>query len=170
MNTQTANRFFKLRENGKKMAYQVYSDCLLKYLDSSKAVAKVSITDFRDTLGNIQKKVFDDENNPQMQSLKIGEHVIVFWVEAGGRQWYLGLVDHIYEDGSISVNHFVPATRSNKLTWTFPDEPDIQIVEMEQLLKSNVTASYLYSTRIKCCIDQNTVDEVESQLKHVTLA
>ena len=32
MNTQTANRFFKLRENGKKMAYQVYSDCLLKYL------------------------------------------------------------------------------------------------------------------------------------------
>ena len=116
MNTQTANRFFKLRENGKKMAYQVYSDCLLKYLDSSKAVAKVSITDFRDTLGNIQKKVFEDKNNPQMQSmqsLKIGEHVIVFWVEAGDRQWYLGLVDHIYEDGSISVNHFVPATLSN---------------------------------------------------------
>ena len=69
MNTQTANRFFKLRENGKKMAYQVYSDCLLKYLDSSKAVAKVSITDFRDTLGNIQKKVFEDKNNPQMQSM-----------------------------------------------------------------------------------------------------
>ena len=46
MNTQTANQFFKLRENGKKMAYKVYSDCLLKYLDSSKAVAKVSITDF----------------------------------------------------------------------------------------------------------------------------
>ena len=53
MNTQTANRFFQLRENGEKMAYQIYSDCLLKYFDSSKAVAKVSITDFRNTLGNI---------------------------------------------------------------------------------------------------------------------
>ena len=55
--------------------------------------------------------MFEDKNNPQMQSmqsLKIGEYVIVFSVEAGGRQWYLGLVDHIYEDGSISVNHFVP--------------------------------------------------------------
>ena len=53
MNTQTANRFFQLRENGEKMAYQIYSDCLLKFFDSSKAVAKVSITDFRNTLGNI---------------------------------------------------------------------------------------------------------------------
>ena len=74
MNTQTANRFFKLRENGKKMAYKVYSDCFLKYLDSSKAVAKVSITDFRDILGNIQKKVFESEDiildnqSHQMQS------------------------------------------------------------------------------------------------------
>ena len=129
------------------MAYKVYSDCVLKYLDSSKAVAKVSITDFRDTLGNIQKKVFESEDiildnqsqSHQMQSthLKIGEHVIVFWVEAGNLLWYLGLVDHIYED-SISVNHFVPATRLNKLKWTFPDEPDIQIVELEQVLKSNV--------------------------------
>ena len=61
--------------------------------------------------GDIQKKVSDNENNPQMQSLKIGEHVIVFWVETGDRQWYLGLVDHINEDGSISVNHLVSATR-----------------------------------------------------------
>ena len=53
MNTQTANQFFQLRENGEKMAYQIYSDCLLKYFDSSKPVAKVSITDFRNTLGNI---------------------------------------------------------------------------------------------------------------------
>ena len=138
MNTQTAKRFFKLRENGKKMPYEVYSECLLKYLDASKAVAKVSIRDFRDTLGNIQRKVFNEDNHchqlQSTQSLKIGEHVIVFWVEAGNRLWYLGLVDHTYEDGSISVNHFVPATRSNKLTWTFPDEPDIQIVKMAQVL------------------------------------
>ena len=80
----------------------------------------------------------------------------------------MGLVDHIYED-SISVNHFVPATRLNKLTWTFPDEPDIQIVELEQVLKSNVKASYLQSTRIRCYIDQTTVDEVEWQLKQAAL-
>ena len=88
MNTQiAANRFFQVRENGEKMAYQVYADCVLKYLDSSKAVAKVSITDFRDTsFGWGGLKVSDDENNPQMQSLKIGEDVIVFWVEAGDRQ------------------------------------------------------------------------------------
>ena len=53
VNTQTANQFFQLRENGEKMAYQIYCDCLLKFFDSSKAVAKVSITDFRNTLGNI---------------------------------------------------------------------------------------------------------------------
>ena len=35
MNTQTANRFFQLRENGEKMAYQIYSDCLLKYFQQS---------------------------------------------------------------------------------------------------------------------------------------
>ena len=33
--------------------------------------------------GGILKKVSDDVNNPQMQSLKIGEHIIVFWVEPG---------------------------------------------------------------------------------------
>ena len=89
---------------------------------SSKAVAKLSITDLRDTLGNIHKKVFANEEHNEDQS------VIVFWVEAGKRQWYLGLVDQIHEDGSIFVNHFFLATRSNKLTWTFPKEPDVQIV------------------------------------------
>ena len=90
----------------------------------------------------------NQSHQKQSTHLKIGEHVIVFWVDAGNQLWYLGLVDHIYED-SISVNHFVPATRLNKLTWTFPDEPDIQIVELEQVLKSNVKASYLQSTRIR---------------------
>ena len=43
---------------------------------------------------------------------------------------------------------------SNKLTCTFPEEADVQIMEMKQLLKSNVTATYLHLTRIRCCIDQ----------------
>ena len=51
----------------------------------------------------------------------------------------------------------------------FPDEPDTKIVEMEQVLKSNVKASYQHQTSIRCYIDQTAVDEVQWQLKQATL-
>ena len=38
----------------------------------------------------------------------------------------------------------------------FPDEPDTQIVEMEQVLKSNVKTSYQHQTPIRFCINQTT--------------
>ena len=72
-------------------------------------------------------------------------------------------VDPIYEDSSISVNCFVPATRSNKLTWMFPDEPDTPIVEMELVLKPNLKTSYQHQTPIRYCINQTAVDEVQWQ-------
>ena len=90
MNTQTANRFFKLRENGKKMAYRVYSHCLLKYLDSAKLCQKYQLQTLKTHWVTFRKKVFENEDNQidgmqSMQSLKMGEHVIVFWVESGNR-------------------------------------------------------------------------------------
>ena len=170
MNTQAANRFFRLRENGKKFSSQVYANCLFRYFDTSKAVAKVTIPDFVMSLGNIEDVLFKEPTTKEKKENKsvtvsIGEHVAVLWNVAGKYEWYLGLVDYVYEDSSISVSHFVQASRTNKLIWTIPDESDIHIVELEQIIMSNFRVSYLQSQRIRCALSKEVAKEIEASLK-----
>ncbi len=170
MNTQAANRFFRLRENGKKFPSKTYGDCLMRYLDTSKSVARVTIPDFVETLGNIQEVLFETPAIEKKQKLSTatvstGEHVAVIWNVAGRYEWYLGLVDYVHEDLSISVSHFVQALRSNKLIWTIPDESDIQIIKPEQIIKSKFKVQYLQSQRIRCALDKDIAQEIERELQ-----
>ena len=59
---------------------------------------KSSISGFRDTSDNIQREVFENQDNhyhqmQSMQSMKIGALVIDSWFDAGNWLWYFGLVD-----------------------------------------------------------------------------
>ena len=98
-------------------------------------------------------------------TVSTGEHVAVIWNVAGRYEWYLGLVDYVHEDLSISVSHFVQASRSNKLIWTIPDESDIQIIEPEQIIKSKFKVQYLQSQRIRCALDKDIAQEIERELQ-----
>ena len=93
----------KWKKNG---ITSLYADCFLRYFDTIKTVAILTIPDFLKTLGNIQVLFKTTKEQNQKFSVSTGEHVAVFWNEAGKIKWYLGLVDYVYEDSSISVKSF----------------------------------------------------------------
>ncbi len=115
--------------------------------------------DLKKALGDLQQLFLDDvsdaASDPQPingnSEFTVGEHVAVFWIEQNIYTWYLGCIDHVTDEG-IFVSHFVPS-RKGKREWTFPDEMDIQLVEVEQILQRSIPISYLQSARIRCCIE-----------------
>jgi hypothetical protein len=169
LNMKSLNSFFRLRQNGKKLPSCINADCLIKYLDTSRSVTQVTIPDLQNTLGNLEQSLCDasaQEKDAHAETdIQIGEHVAVFWIEGNDYKWYLGLVDHINEDG-IHVSHFIPARR-DKTVWGLPDEVDLQTVEEDQLIKRKLCVAYLQTSRIRCSIELDIVHEIEATLKTI---
>ena len=68
MNTQTLNKFFRLRRYGKKLESEEYSICLKRYLDTSRSVKQVTLPDLQNTLTELQKSLFD-KNSEQISAV-----------------------------------------------------------------------------------------------------
>ena len=89
----------------------MYAEWLEKYLDTSRSVAQVTIPDLQNTLGHLQKSMFDvcESVSSSEYNIHIGEHVAVFWIEKNDQyNWYLGIIDNVNENG-IHVSHSIPS-------------------------------------------------------------
>ena len=96
-----------------------------------------------------------------------GQHVVVYWDEgAEVRNWYLGVIDDIDDQGNLSVSHFMKANRNDDTTWTYPERGDVQPVQREQILLAPVNVTYPLSVRrIRCVMAERDVQVVREKMK-----
>ena len=128
---KTLDNFSKLRHKDKKLDYKSYSECLKKYLDTSRSTNLVTIPDLQNTLRQIQNFLFEEAyhniNNSYVaeSDLQDGEHITVFRLRTVLKHGTRVLVEK-FNDHGIFVAQFVSSRI--KTGWIFLNEADIQII------------------------------------------
>ena len=139
---------FRLRSKGNQyLALDEYVKSLSKYLDDSHSVTKVTLDDLHQVLLEVEAKsrnaaessearhkrnekkqsMDKTEQENEMAELAVGQHVIVYWDEgADSKQWYLGVIEVINNEGDVFVAHFTRAKTSDNSSWIFPVQRDLQ--------------------------------------------
>ncbi len=116
-------KFFKLKQNGKRLDDDDYVNCLITYFDNLTSLNKLTLLDLQNVLGSIQSLVFGPVTAPlsiQIHKLFLaGEHVIVVWQDRK-YMWELAVVQK-YESPKVVISHLV-STNSSKSSWVFPEE------------------------------------------------
>ena len=101
-----------------------------------------------------------DDLNPE--NLRQGEHVALFWIEnTDDVIWYLGIVDSI-ENDSISILH-LKRTDKQGLKWILPENPELRIVDMDQILVKNISVMY-YGVSCRIEISKAILSEINSKV------
>ena len=167
MNTQTLNKFFRLRRYGKKLESEEYSICLKRYLDTSRSVKQVTLPDLQNTLTELQKSLFDknSEQISAVSNVSLGEHVAVYWMVKDTPEWFLAIVQCLNDDG-IDVLPLTPSPRKNRTEWAYHQNCKVYTIEEEQLIQRNIAVGSFHTERVKCVITNYIVLNIDTQLKN----
>jgi len=71
------------------------------------------------------------EQSKAFNELKVGEHVIAFWIEGSKAIWHLGVVEDI-KNGNPIVSYMVRKDTSGK-SWTYPECAEILEISQDQV-------------------------------------
>ena len=179
---------FRLKSSSRKnLSTEEYSDNLAQYLDDQQNISSLTMNDLNIVLGKLKDKTVSASIQPSASSstcstttsplaitnedtlqIAVGEHVAVFWVgENNSAEWYLGVVESIEQD-SYTVLHLVRKDITG-CQWVFPYEPDVHVVENEQVLASKLRVQYHHShhseTEMRCTITKEVASKIQNALE-----
>ena len=162
---------FRLKRDNRNLTNEEYADNLINFFGSASKIDSIKSSDLDNAISKITgdsmapKSVARnlnllDDLNPE--NLRQGEHVALFWIEnTDDVIWYLGIVDSI-ENDNISILH-LKRTDKQGLKWILPENPELRIVDMDQILVKNISVMY-YGVSCRIEISKAILSEINSKV------
>ena len=66
------------------------------------------------------------------------------------------VIDSTRKEGQVFVSNMVKTDKKG-LRWLFPDEADIQLTKLDQIIVRNIPASYQLTSMIRCEVSQKNL-------------
>ena len=180
---------FRLKRNSKNLETCEYAANLSVYLNQSRSMTTLTLSDLRNVLTGLHSlrsdQVSDDvemdgeeeqeESNPvendeglsQPQiltntntSFEYGEHVACFWFNDDESKYEWYLgVVDGMNGEKVRVSHMKRSDRKG-LNWLFPEEADVHDASTDQILMRHIQVNYTLTAMIRCVIPCETLDHI----------
>ena len=100
-------------------------------------------------------KEINKETSELENDYHYGEHIACVWADDVGNDtnWHLGVVDK-YENGELLVS-YMKRTDKKGLNWLFPEEAEIHVTHIDQIIARNIPVKYSLTAMMRCILDSN---------------
>ena len=169
---------FRLRRNRKNLDTEKYASNLSLYLDQSRNMSSLTISDLRNVLTGLSETNSKSESTANDTGTEkregdsefcYGEHVACFWYDnqESRYQWHLGVIDGM--DGEkVVVSHMKRSDRVGR-NWLFPEKADVHATGTDQILMRHIQVNYTLTAMIRCQISSETVGQIETELSKINI-
>ena len=150
------------------MTSDEYGKNLISYLDNSHSQTSITITDLQNVLTTLnQEQLSKKQTNLNSTSFRPGDYVAAFWIDGSGKyEWHLANVVEICSNDTFLLSYFKKVGHSKEgQVWISPEVPEIIKTDMYQIISESIDVSYFRSTRIKCCINNDTILSLNTALE-----
>ena len=89
------------------------------------------------------------------------------WINSSGKyEWHLANVVEIYSNDFFLLSHFKKIGHSKEgQIWVSPEVPEVIKTDKYQIISGSIDVSYFRSSRIKCCINNETILSLNTALE-----
>ena len=159
---------FRLKRAGKNLTSDEYAKNLITYFDNSHSQTSITITDLQNVLSALNQETISNKqttvNSPCFRS---GDYVAAFWIDANGKhEWFLANVVETCNNDTVLLSYFKKIGQSKEgEIWACPEVPEVLETDTYQIISGSIEVSYFRSTRIKCCVANETVSSLNKALE-----